>query len=138
MTKLLTGDELSPIPDIERLAGLMTLPVAINSYDGTAVTARLRDINAIALMTSGSANTFTIPAEGTAEIENGAPAPESGARPGTGYSIVQFGAGATTIVAASGVTINGLAGSLAISGQYGMATLIKIATNEYLAFGNLG
>lgn len=52
---------------------------------------------------------------------------------------MQYGAGAVTITAASGVTLNGVvAGSGAIQTRYrGLVTLTKIATNEWLIFGDI-
>jgi len=51
--------------------------------------------------------------------------------------VTQYGAGATTIVASGGVTINSLGGALKLNGRYSAASLIKIGTDEWDAFGNL-
>lgn len=50
---------------------------------------------------------------------------------GTELHVIQLGAGATTIVAGSGVTLNSLSGNLVLPGQYGWAVLRKRATDEW-------
>lgn len=53
--------------------------------------------------------------------------------------IEQAGAGAVTIDAASGVTINRLAASTATTaGQFGVVTLKRVAENVWTLFGALG
>lgn len=56
---------------------------------------------------------------------------------GTLINVYQYGAGAASIVAGSGVTIRSLNSSLTISGRYAMVTLLKIATDEWLLVGTL-
>jgi hypothetical protein len=56
---------------------------------------------------------------------------------GTEIEIAQYGAGQTTIVATSGVTIRSASGNLKIAAQYVAVSLIKIGTNEWYCFGNL-
>ena len=51
--------------------------------------------------------------------------------------IAQYGAGQTTIVPTSGVTIRSYTGLTKLSGQYAAATLTKVGTNEWYLFGNL-
>lgn len=72
--------------------------------------------------------TITIPANATTAIAVG-----------TTINLIQYGAGAVTITAASGVTLNGVtAGSGDIATRYrDVATLTKIATDEWLAFGGI-
>lgn len=49
----------------------------------------------------------------------------------------QYGAGLTTIVAGSGVTINSLGGALNSAGQYSRFTLEKVGTNEWYLYGDI-
>jgi hypothetical protein len=56
---------------------------------------------------------------------------------GTQIEVAQYGAGQTTIVATSGVTVRSSSGNLKIAAQYVAVSLIKIATNEWYVFGNL-
>jgi len=52
-------------------------------------------------------------------------------------TVVQTGAGATSFVAGSGVTINSLDGNLALAGQYASATLVPDGTDNYILIGAL-
>ena len=54
---------------------------------------------------------------------------------GTEIEIVQYGAGAVTFAAASGVTINSANGALKINGQYNFACLKKMGSNEWVLGG---
>lgn len=56
---------------------------------------------------------------------------------GTQVTVVQIGAGQTSIVAASGVTINSSGGKLKLTGQYSAGTLIKTSTNVWLLIGDI-
>jgi hypothetical protein len=56
---------------------------------------------------------------------------------GTQILIAQYGAGACTITAASGVTLRSESAKLKTNGQYAGATCVKIATDEWYVFGNL-
>jgi hypothetical protein len=55
---------------------------------------------------------------------------------GDAITIIQTGAGQITIVPIGGVTINATPG-LKIAAQWGVATLLKRATDSWIAFGNL-
>ena len=77
-------------------------------------------------MDVGSANNLTVPPNGSVAFPIG-----------TQIIITQLGAGQTTIVAGSGVTILSSGGKLKIADQYSGATLIKRNTNEWVLFGNL-
>jgi hypothetical protein len=52
-------------------------------------------------------------------------------------TLVQTGAGQTTIAAGSGVTINSEGSKLKLKGQYAASGLLKTATDTWVAFGNL-
>jgi len=57
---------------------------------------------------------------------------------GTQIDLAQRGAGAVTVTEGSGVTVQTHASDTAvIDGQYGIATLVKVATNEWDLFGRL-
>jgi hypothetical protein len=55
----------------------------------------------------------------------------------TRIDIFQYGAGQTTIVADTGLTIRSKGGNLKLTGQYSGASLTKIATNEWILIGDL-
>lgn len=100
---------------------------SINAQTGTSYTLALSDEGNIVTMDNGSANTLTIPANGTIAL----PIPSI-------INVLQIGAGVTTIQGASGVTVNGVsAGSSEIGDRYQGATLLKIATNTWVVSGNV-
>lgn len=88
-------------------------------------TAALADANNIVTMANASANNFTVP-------------PNSGvAFPiGTTLTVIQKGAGQTTLVAGVGVTIN-TAATLTCRAQWSIVTLVQIAANVWVAGGDL-
>lgn len=76
-------------------------------------------------MSVGAANTLTVPPESSVAFDLG-----------DFVNVVQYGAGATTIVAGSGVTIRSRLG-LVLGGRYAMGTLYKSAADEWIAGGDL-
>jgi hypothetical protein len=56
---------------------------------------------------------------------------------GTIIEVLQLGAGQTTIVAGSGVTIRSPGGKSKLSGQYSSASLRKRGTNEWVLNGDI-
>jgi hypothetical protein len=55
----------------------------------------------------------------------------------TRIDIIQYGAGQTTFVAGSGVTIRSSGSKLKLSGQYSGASLWKKGTNEWILIGDI-
>ena len=76
-------------------------------------------------ISSASANTLTVP------LNSSIPFPV-----GTQITILQTGAGQTTITATGGVTINATPG-LKLRAQWSSASLIKRATDTWVAIGDL-
>ena len=99
---------------------LVTTNEEVNSY-----TLVLGDAQLVVEMNKSSANTLTIPPNSSVAFPVG-----------TTLLVVQTGAGQTTLTAGSGVTVNSFLG-LKIAGQWGGATLIKRATNTWVAIGAL-
>jgi hypothetical protein len=56
---------------------------------------------------------------------------------GSQIIIVQYGTGQTTIAGTAGVTLRSSGGKTKIAARYGMATLIKIDTDEWVLAGDL-
>lgn len=56
---------------------------------------------------------------------------------GTEIDIIQAGAGVVTLTPASGVELNGGTTAIAITAQWGGATLKQIATNSWIAVGKI-
>ncbi len=96
----------------------------INAQTGN-YTLVLSDADKVVEMNVGSANTLTVPANADAAIAVG-----------TRIHIVQTGSGQTTITPGSGVTVNGTPG-LKARAQWSAITLLKRATNTWVAFGDL-
>lgn len=93
----------------------------------TAKTLALSDIGGYIRMTSGAANTITVPPNASVAFSIG-----------TTINGVQAGAGKTSIAAGSGVTVNKPTGYNAACRAQGSAWgLVKVATNEWDLFGDL-
>lgn len=108
------------ISDID--AELFTLANnAINVQTGTSYSALLADANNTVTMNNASASTFTI-ASGIFAV-------------GTVLTVIQLGAGQITLTA-SGVTIN-TPSSLTTRAQYSTVSVIQVATNVWVAAGDL-
>ena len=58
-------------------------------------------------------------------------------RNGNQILVSQYGAGQTTFVAGSGVTLRSASGKLKLTGQYSAATIIAISASEFYIFGDL-
>ena len=101
-----------------------TLTVATTTASAS-YTLLLTDGGRIVEMNSSSANNLTIPLNASAAFTIGA-----------SIFVLQAGAGQTTIVPTAGVTINSFIG-LKIIGQWSGCTLIKRATNTWVAIGGL-
>lgn len=91
----------------------------------TSATATIFRTATVYRMNSASAQTLTMPATGYWPIN-------------TVITIVQEGAGATTIAPAAGVTIDKAAASLVTKGQWNVAQLVKIGANAWVAVGGIG
>lgn len=99
--------------------------ISLNSQSGTSYVLASGDQNKIVRLTNAAAITLTIPANSSVAFPVGA-----------AISVMQGGAGQVTITPAAGVTLDATPG-LKIAAQSGVATLVKIATDEWLVFGNL-
>jgi hypothetical protein len=100
--------------------------VALNTQSGTAYTAALTDVGKLVEFTSASAVVFTIPASGTVAFAIG-----------DQINVFQSGAGQVTITPAATVTIRSAGSKLKTNAQYAVATCVKIATDTWVALGNL-
>ncbi len=77
-------------------------------------------------MNVGTANNVTIPPSSSVNFPIGSQ-----------ILIAQYGAGQTTIVPDTGVTLRSSGGKTKIAAQYGLATLIKRATDEWYLAGDI-
>lgn len=84
------------------------------------------DAGLVVEMNVGSANNLTVPPNSSVAFATG-----------TIIELFQYGAGQTTVVAGSGVTIRSSGGKLKLTGQYSGASLRKIATDEWCLIGDI-
>ena len=96
----------------------------VRADTSTGYTLVLGDAGRQVTMSNASASTLTVPPNASVAFAIG-----------VRIQVIQLGAGAVTLTAGAGVTVNSLSTSL-ILGQYQVATLIKQATNTWIA--NLG
>jgi hypothetical protein len=102
--------------------------VQLNAQTGTSYTLVLADRSKTITLTNASAITLNVPTNASVALAIG-----------TQILLYQGGAGQVTIAAVTPgtTTIRSQGSKLKIAGQYGVAGLIKIATDEWVAFGNL-
>jgi len=105
--------------------GWVTPGLRVNTQSGTSYTLVAGDAASYVRMNNASANTLTVPQNSSV-----------GFPIGTQIPVNQAGAGQTTIVADSGVTINSPA-TLKLRAQRSSAALIKVAANEWDLSGDL-
>lgn len=119
---VLTAAQMNAVGDDLAALGTPT----INAQTGTSYTLALTDQVKLVSCSNASAITLTVP-------------PNSSVAFATGSQIIvyQAGAGQVTLTAGAGVTINSNGAKLKLTGQYAVATLIKIDTNTWVAAGNL-
>ena len=96
-----------------------------NAQTGTTYTLALSDVAKVVSLTNAASITLTIPLNSTTAFPTG-----------TQVLLYQGGAGQVTVAGAVGVTIRSQGSKLKINGQYGIAGLLKVATDEWVMFGN--
>jgi hypothetical protein len=100
-------------------------PTLVINAQTASYTLVLSDASKLVEISNASANTLTVPLNSSVAYPVG-----------TQINILQTGAGQTTIAGTSGVTVNvGL--GLKLRAQWSAATLIKRATDTWVAFGDL-
>ena len=108
------------------LDAVATAMIAINAQTGASYTAVLTDDGKLITMSNASANTFTVPPNSSVAFGIG-----------TQLNIAMLGAGQTSVVAGSGVTLNSAGTKLKLDAQYAVATCVKTDTNTWFVVGNL-
>lgn len=117
--------------DFQDLADAAEATVSAIDYLATnaqaaSYTLVLSDAGKIVEVSNASANTLTVPPNSSVAFPVG-----------TQVIVIQTGAGQTTLTAGAGVTINSKDGDLALSAQWSAATLVKRATDSWIAIGDL-
>jgi hypothetical protein len=97
-----------------------------NAQTGTTYTLALTDVAKVVTLTNAASITLTVPDNASVAFPVG-----------TQILLYQGGAGQVTISPAGGVTVRSEGTKLKINGQYGVAGVLKLATDEWVAFGNL-
>lgn len=105
---------------------LKTDKLLVTNRQTASYTLVIGDADKLVEMNVGSANNLTVPLNSSVAFSTG-----------TQILLAQYGAGQTTIVATSGVTIRSNGAKLKLNAQYSGATLIKIAENEWYLFGDI-
>ena len=97
-----------------------------NAQTGTSYTLVLTDVAKVVSLSNAAAITLTVPPDSSVAFPVG-----------TQMLFYQGGAGQVTLTAGAGVTIRSSGAKLKLVGQYAVAGIIKLATDEWVAFGNL-
>jgi hypothetical protein len=105
---------------------LKTDKLVVANRQTASYTLVLSDADKLVEMNVGSANNLTVPLNSSVAFSTG-----------TQILLAQYGAGQTTVVAMSGVTIRSNGAKLKLNAQYSGATLVKIAENEWYLFGDI-
>ena len=122
-----TSDANKPVSTAQQTAiDAKTNKLITTNRQTASYTLVLSDADKLVEMNVGSANNLTVPLNSSVAFSTG-----------TQILLAQYGAGQTTIVATSGVTIRSNGAKLKLNAQYSGATLIKIDTNEWYLFGDI-
>jgi hypothetical protein len=115
------------VADGDGVAGNPTLKstASASNTQTASYTLVLADEGKFVRMNVASANNLTVPPNSSVAFPVD-----------TVINLEQYGAGQTTIVAGAGVTIRSRNG-LKLAGQYAGGTLHKIATDEWMLFGDV-
>ena len=122
-----TTDANKPVSTATQTAlDAKTNKLIVTNRQTASYTLVLGDADKLVEINNASANNLTIPLNSSVAFATG-----------TQILLAQYGAGQTTIVATSGVTIRSNGAKLKLNAQYSGATLIKIDTNEWYLFGDI-
>jgi hypothetical protein len=122
-----TTDANKPVSTATQTAlDAKTNKLIVTNRQTASYTLVLGDADKLVEVNNASANNLTVPLNSSVAFATG-----------TQILLAQYGAGQTTIVATSGVTIRSNGAKLKLNAQYSGATLIKIDTNEWYLFGDI-
>jgi hypothetical protein len=93
---------------------------------GTDFTLQIEDISKTILLSTSGSISLTVPVNSSVAIPVG-----------SRYILIEMGSGITTFTPAAGVTINSKNSQLFIDEQYGQVTLLKVAENSWVAYGDI-
>jgi hypothetical protein len=122
-----TSDANKPVSTAQQTAlDTKTNKLITTNRQTASYTLVIGDADKLVEINNASANNLTVPLNSSVAFATG-----------TQILLAQYGAGQTTIVATSGVTIRSNGAKLKLNAQYSGATLIKIDTNEWYLFGDI-
>jgi hypothetical protein len=122
-----TSDANKPVSTATQTAlDAKTNKLIVTNRQTASYTLVLGDADKLVEINNASANNLTVPLNSSVAFATG-----------TQILLAQYGAGQTTIVATSGVTVRSNGAKLKLNAQYSGATLIKIDTNEWYLFGDI-
>jgi hypothetical protein len=122
-----TSDANKPVSTATQTAlDAKTNKLIVTNRQTASYTLVIGDADKLVEINNASANNLTIPLNSSVAFATG-----------TQILLAQYGAGQTTIVATSGVTVRSNGAKLKLNAQYSGATLIKIDTNEWYLFGDI-
>lgn len=111
--------------DTTTFSGRVVTPISTNQQTAS-YTLVLSDASKLIEMNVASGNTVTVPPNSSVAFPVG-----------TKIDIIQTGAGETSFVAGSGVTLNSDSGKLKINAQWAAASLVKRGTDTWVLIGAL-
>jgi hypothetical protein len=120
------GGTLSDQTDLQTALDAKTNKLITTNRQTASYTLVLADADKLVEMNVATANDLTIPLNSSVAFATG-----------TQILLAQYGAGQTTIVPTSGVTVRSNGAKLKLNVQYSGATLIKIGTDEWYLFGDI-
>jgi hypothetical protein len=120
------GGTLSDQTDLQTALDTKTNKLIVTNRQTASYTLVLADADKLVEMNVATANDLTIPLNSSVAFATG-----------TQILLAQYGAGQTTIVPTSGVTVRSNGAKLKLNVQYSGATLIKIDTDEWYLFGDI-
>ena len=118
-----TGGDVLLASELNNMATAM---VAINAQTGTTYTTVLTDDGKLITASNAASIALTIPPNSSVAYGIG-----------TQINVMQLAAGVVTITAGAGVTLRSEGSKLKTKAQYAVVTCLKIASDEWLVFGNL-
>ena len=122
-----TSDANKPVSTATQTAlDAKTNKLIVTNRQTASYTLVIGDADKLVEINNASANNLTVPLNSSVAFATG-----------TQILLAQYGAGQTTIVATSGVTVRSNGAKLKLNAQYSGATLVKIDTNEWYLFGDI-
>ena len=110
----------------EEMTNVATAMISINAQTGTSYTTVLADDGKLITLDNAASITLTIPPNSSVAYGIG-----------TQLNLMALDAGVVTIEAGAGVTIRSDGSKLKLNAQYAVATCLKIASDTWVAVGNL-